>query len=535
MRIKKKIFMCLFALLLFAILLPVGKVYAASPKLSKSKVTLTMGKTVKLKVRGTNKKVKWSTSKKKCATVTQKGVVKAISPGTATIKAKVGKKNLSCKVTVKTPELSQNVIILKMGEKSDKLSVKNVGKEKVVWTSSLPDVAIISGGIVTAVAPGETMITANVGGKKTLTCKVIVENVSAKAKDFSFTLEDDGDCLVEISPVTVSFVLDETSANVNLRVMSYGLDEVVYEQTYKKCEKGKKVSYKISSFNKPGSYYATVQAGEETTKTDLFYVFDQSFAGGNGSTKNPYKIQTLEQLKKIQGRNGKHFIQIADIDFNYNDITSIFGENTPFVGDYEGEGHSFKNFYGTGSIFGYIGEDAMIRNLKLDNCTCTAVYASILAHLNKGIISSCSFTNCVVQGNQDAAIGVVYNDGKIFDCTFEGSVSLKFGSYKTYTNCAAGVAAVNESSGLIRNCKAKVDVAATAPNYPCAAVISGKNYGLIEGCEASGIAGITKTNDFGGKGRCAGIIALNKGIMRNCSYDGNAVELVAENDGGTVN
>ena len=61
---------------------------ATKVKINKTKVTITEGKTVQLKVTGTKKKVKWSTSKKSVATVTTKGKV-------------TGKKTLKCKVTVK--------------------------------------------------------------------------------------------------------------------------------------------------------------------------------------------------------------------------------------------------------------------------------------------------------------------------------------------------------------------------------------------------------------------------------------------------
>ena len=447
-----------------------------------------------------------------------------------------------------TPSLTATKVSLVKGKtKTITIQKNGAAVKKVTWKSSNKKIATVKAkgklkGTITAVKKGTATITAAVSykkGKKTaskkLTCKVAVKDASAKATDFSFVLEDDGDCIVGVSPVTVSFVLDKTSSNVNLKVIRYGLDEIVFEQTYKACEKGKKISYEISSFDKSGLYYATVQVGDEITKTSLFSVIDQLFAGGNGSAKNPYKIQTLEQLKKMQGSNGKRFVQIADIDFSYNDITSIFGETMPFVGNYDGDGYSFKNFYGTGSIFGYIGENAIISNLKLDNCICTADYASILAYKNEGMISSCSFTNCTVQGEHNAAIGVSYNHGKVLDCTFEGTASLKFGAYENFLNCAAGVVAVNKSSGLIRNCKAKVDVSATAPNYPCAAVISGLNEGIIESCETSGIVEITRTNNYGGIGRWAGIVALNRGIVRSCSYNGNVSELVAENDGGTIN
>ena len=46
------------------------------PKLNKKKVTLYVGKSVRLKVKGAGKKVKWKSSNKKIATVYSKGKVK---------------------------------------------------------------------------------------------------------------------------------------------------------------------------------------------------------------------------------------------------------------------------------------------------------------------------------------------------------------------------------------------------------------------------------------------------------------------------
>lgn len=75
--------------------------HAATIKLNKKAISLDVGKTQKLKVYGTNAKVKWSSTKPSVAKVSKGGTVTAISSGTATIKAKVGKKVMSCKVTVK--------------------------------------------------------------------------------------------------------------------------------------------------------------------------------------------------------------------------------------------------------------------------------------------------------------------------------------------------------------------------------------------------------------------------------------------------
>lgn len=74
---------------------------AKKPKINKKKVTLRVGEKVQLKVKNCKKIVKWSSSKKKVATVSKKGIVVAKKKGTAKIIAKVAKKKYVCKVTVK--------------------------------------------------------------------------------------------------------------------------------------------------------------------------------------------------------------------------------------------------------------------------------------------------------------------------------------------------------------------------------------------------------------------------------------------------
>jgi hypothetical protein len=78
-----------------------------SAGLNKKKVTLTVGKTVKLRVKGVSaKKVTWSSSKNKIAAVSKKGVVKAQKAGKAKITAKVNGKKYQCSVTVKAKSSS---------------------------------------------------------------------------------------------------------------------------------------------------------------------------------------------------------------------------------------------------------------------------------------------------------------------------------------------------------------------------------------------------------------------------------------------
>ena len=175
--LKSNLVKCALALMVLAAFsLPAEA--KSTPKISKKKITITVGSKKKLKVKGTTKKVKWSSSKKSVATVTKKGVVKGKKKGTATITAKVGSKKLKCKVTVKAaPKLNKKSVTLKVG-KTYKLKVKNTTK-KVTWTSSKKSVATVSKtGKVTAKKKGTATITAKVGSKK-LKCKVTVKKASS--------------------------------------------------------------------------------------------------------------------------------------------------------------------------------------------------------------------------------------------------------------------------------------------------------------------------------------------------------------------
>lgn len=73
---------------------------AATIKLDKKNITLTAGKSTTLHIKGTKKKVTWSTSNKKIATVNKNGKVTAVTGGAISVTATVNKKKYSCKVKV---------------------------------------------------------------------------------------------------------------------------------------------------------------------------------------------------------------------------------------------------------------------------------------------------------------------------------------------------------------------------------------------------------------------------------------------------
>ena len=127
-----------------------------------------------------SKTVQWTTTDSKVATVTN-GIVKAVGPGTATIKAKVGTKTATCVVTVTAPlqsiSLNTTKLSLLQGKTSDLTVTYNpsntTDSKAVTWTTSNSKVATVSVGTVKAVGAGTATITARVGSK-TATCIVTV-------------------------------------------------------------------------------------------------------------------------------------------------------------------------------------------------------------------------------------------------------------------------------------------------------------------------------------------------------------------------
>ena len=81
---------------------------ASKVKLSKKTVKLEVGKTKKIKVKGTTDKVTWATSDKKVATVSSKGKITAKGEGSCKITATVGSKTLTCKVNVTAKKSSSS-------------------------------------------------------------------------------------------------------------------------------------------------------------------------------------------------------------------------------------------------------------------------------------------------------------------------------------------------------------------------------------------------------------------------------------------
>lgn len=187
-----------------------------SIKLNQKRVMISKGKTYTLKATASpssanTKTVSWSSSDKNIVTVTSKGKIKAVNPGTATITAKAkdgsGVKAV-CTIMVKKPNAGVAMSIDKpslsiQAGKSTTLKVSNTTGKTLVWVSADTSVATVSStGKVTAKKAGKTVIVAReVGGEQSVTCYVTVtaaagsssttnkDSASAKAQKFLSILE----------------------------------------------------------------------------------------------------------------------------------------------------------------------------------------------------------------------------------------------------------------------------------------------------------------------------------------------------------
>lgn len=96
--IKKTLSVIIIACMILGAI-PMQKVYAYV-RLSKEDLTMYEGESTRLKIKGSSKKFKWSSSNKSVATVDQTGKITAKTEGYAIIYAKRGEEKLSCWVDV---------------------------------------------------------------------------------------------------------------------------------------------------------------------------------------------------------------------------------------------------------------------------------------------------------------------------------------------------------------------------------------------------------------------------------------------------
>lgn len=134
----------------------------------------------------TDKTVSWKSDNEAVATVSDDGMVTAISVGTAIITATCGSATATCTVTVNpveatSIELSSRDVTLLIGSTTTLTATvypENTTNQQITWSSSAPTIASVDAkGNITAIREGEATITATCGSASA-TCKVTVTPVA---------------------------------------------------------------------------------------------------------------------------------------------------------------------------------------------------------------------------------------------------------------------------------------------------------------------------------------------------------------------
>lgn len=228
-------------------------------KISKTSLVLVKGQSKKLKLKNATNKIIWSSTKKSVANVSTTGKVVAKKAGKATIVAKTGTQQKTCKVIVEEPSLSVKKLSLDLAE-TKKVKLSSC-KHSVKWTSSNSSVAKVKKGTITAKEVGTAVIKATVHGK-TYKCKVTVKKPELKEivlKTNSVQMDYGEETQVQISTVPKKAInyYDISVQSSPKAIVSASLDEY-YEN-----------NIILKSHNISGSAVVSVKMGQLTAECQI--------------------------------------------------------------------------------------------------------------------------------------------------------------------------------------------------------------------------------------------------------------------------
>lgn len=231
MKQMKKLLAFVLAFAMIITIYQPSAAYAATQKtrLNAKTMTLQVGqkKTLKVKNAGKKAKLKWSSNKKSIATVSKKGVVKAVKAGNAVVTCKVTTKNgkttkLTCKVAVKKTAKVTSLTVGSQSELEKALKNKNVTKITVATqgavTFTVPQGNYSKVDLVIN-APNADVV--NNGKFKSIDIQAIKPNTyreNAKGNVITVSATGDARVIVETGATVAKIMVSGSKGNVKLVV-----------------------------------------------------------------------------------------------------------------------------------------------------------------------------------------------------------------------------------------------------------------------------------------------------------------------------
>ncbi|MBQ9596722.1 MAG: alpha/beta hydrolase, partial [Bacteroidales bacterium] len=257
------------------------------------------------------------------------------------------------------------------------------------------------------------------------------------------------------------------------------------------------------------------------------------FSGGSGSKANPYRIANEADLTsmrtKVQSEDtddfrNKHYILLADIDFNNTSLGTIGTESTQsFTGTFDGQGHTIRNV-------------VFFRSQKWARC---GFIGTLDGSLGSGVLKNLNIVNAVTGGdvisgstryprwNDYTAIFAAraINGALIENCHVDGCT---IDSEASYVGAIAG----ELNASTIRNCSAtsvNIRGCGGSGNEGVGGLVgsvTGTSASLISNCTCSGsVTAIIRTDEMAAKGGPA---------ARDAHHGGGIAGTVRSSPGSTV-
>jgi hypothetical protein len=267
------------------------------------------------------------------------------------------------------------------------------------------------------------------------------------------------------------------------------------------------------------------------------------YSGGTGDANDPYRIATPNDLNDIGNYPNdwdKHFVMTDDInlvDYNGTSFRLIGywenwydGDNVPFVGVFDGNGHTISNFTyslpahnGVG-LFTYLGRNGQIKDLDLTNVDVNAPGRYCIGGLvafSEGTVSGCRAEGNMRAGRYVAVlVGYAGRPSLISECLVSGRVS--------GTNYPVG-GLVSGNEDVVSDCGSYV----AADGVDSVGSLVGENYWEIRDCFATG--------DVQGSSQIGGLVGYNTGTIERSWSSGDVSGyfasggLVGENNDEIIN
>lgn len=239
---RKRFHVCAIWSVLLAItvlavtILPATALAAAKVSLNTTSKTIQVGETYRLKLNNAEGTVKWKSSDKKVAEVNEKGKVKGLASGTATITAVYKKKSYTCTFTVEHPV------------EDDEMEDKKIGPVNIFYSKEL--------NTKTSEENGKYIWTAkNAEASEILKLTIIYTAPQTMTYDF----------------IEEQFAKEFTEDSAKARFEKEGYSDV-------KLKKMKKSSYKIPGGKalRASARISAKKGGEECQEDRVIYIFSKS-------------------------------------------------------------------------------------------------------------------------------------------------------------------------------------------------------------------------------------------------------------------